>query len=167
VSVVDPRVRKATVGDVPELLRLRCLMLASMGQSPDEGGWQEQCRTDLRDRVRGVGPWSPDLWGGREATVAYVVDAADGLTASGIGWLQRQLPGPSNQQGLVGYIASMSTDPAHERKGHGTVILAALLAWFDNQGIGRVDLRATDAGRPLYEAAGFAQSGSHLERIRR
>lgn len=53
----------------------------------------------------------------------------------------------------------MSTEPAHQRRGHGRQVFTALMEWFASLEVPRVDLRATPDGRALYEAFGFRELG--------
>jgi GNAT superfamily N-acetyltransferase len=138
-----PAVRRAMPADAAEVTRLRGYMLEAMGVDVDsDPGWRGRCEQvfcELLDSPR---------------FVAFVIDGDEGLAATGTGWVDKRLPGPGSD-GLVGYVANMSTDPAHRRQGHARRILEALLAWFEAQGVHRVDLHATDEGRPLYEGYGF------------
>ncbi len=141
--------RRATPDDAPELTRLRALMYVAMGTDPgpDDHPWRTRCEADLRRRLGGDG------------FVAFVVEDDGVVVASGAGWLEEHLPGPTQPDGRRGHIASMSTDPDHRRRGHARAVFAALMMWFGEQGIPRVDLRATDDGRPLYEDFGFRVLG--------
>ena len=60
----------------------------------------------------------------------------------------------------------MTTEPrglteaeAARRRGHARRVLTGLMAWLDEQGVGRVDLRATPDGQPLYASLGFRVLG--------
>jgi GNAT superfamily N-acetyltransferase len=49
----------------------------------------------------------------------------------------------------------MSTEPSARRQGHARQVMTALLGWMADQGLPRVDLRATPDGQPLYASLGF------------
>lgn len=140
--------RRATVDDVPELIRLRRLMFESMehGSGGDDGGWQESCATYLERALRD----------GR-SLAAYVVDAPDGscLAASGIGTIEERLPAPARPHGRIGHVASMSTDPRWRRHGYARSVLHGLLDWFEAEGASRADLSASEEGLGLYLSEGF------------
>jgi GNAT superfamily N-acetyltransferase len=53
----------------------------------------------------------------------------------------------------------MSTHPSHRSKGYGRLVMKALMGWFEERDIPRVDLRATPYGQPLYESEGFVVLG--------
>jgi len=121
-------------------------MHEAMGDSLNDR-WRERCIEDFRRRL------------GTEDFVAYVVEDEGRVVSGGAGWLEEHLPSPYQLDARRGHIASMSTDPAHRRKGYGREVFEALMAWFTERGIARVDLRATPDGQPLYEAFGFRVLG--------
>ncbi|MGW2190856.1 GNAT family N-acetyltransferase, partial [Streptosporangium sp. NPDC001682] len=82
-----------------------------------------------------------------------------GLAACGIGLIFDRFPGPSLPDGRYGYIQGMTTDPRHRRRGHGRAIMGALLEWYRDSGIRRVDLHATSDAESLYRRLGFVDDG--------
>ncbi|MFF7457112.1 GNAT family N-acetyltransferase [Kitasatospora sp. NPDC008115] len=134
-------VRPAGPGDADELLRLRVAVLD--GEPLDER-WRSTFRDDLRDRLGR----DPDL-------LAYVVPAGGGLAACAIGIVYRGYRGPSHPTGRWGRIHTVVTDPAHRRRGHARAVTAALVEALGARGCGSVELRATEAGAPLYRTLGF------------
>ena len=52
-------------------------------------------------------------------------------------------------------IWAMGTAPEHQRQGAGRALLGAAMAHHRARGAARFYLGATEAGRPLYERAGF------------
>lgn len=58
--------------------------------------------------------------------------------------------------GSLGIVGNMIVDPAHRRRGVGAAILEAVIAFLDERGCSRMELSATDQGRPLYARFGFA-----------
>lgn len=138
--------RRATLDDAEALTRLRGLMHQAIGDElTDE--WAALCTTAFRRRLA------------TEEFRAYVVEADGVLVCSGVGWLEEHLPSPYLLDPRRGHVASMSTDPDHRRQGHARAVFAALMGWFGELGISRVDLRATEDGRPLYESFGFSLLG--------
>ena len=59
-------------------------------------------------------------------------------------------PGPRRA-----WILNMYTEPAYRRRGLAAQILQEVVGWCREQGLRQVFLQASDAGRPLYERAGF------------
>ena len=138
--------RRATPDDAEDLTRLRGLMHLSMGDEPSEV-WRAGCEQAFARRLA------------TDGFRAYVVDDGGQVVCSGAGWLDEHLPSPYLLSGVRGHIASMSTDPEHRRQGHARAVFAALMDWFHSLGVARVDLRATEDGRVLYEQFGFQVLG--------
>ena len=138
--------RRATVDDAGALTRLRGFMHAAMGDAPTEE-WAALCTEAFGRRLA-----SDDFR-------AYVVEDGGQVVAGGAGWLDEHLPSPYLLSGVRGHIASMSTDPEHRRKGYARQVFQALMDWFISLDVRRVDLRATEEGRVLYEQFGFELLG--------
>ncbi len=138
--------RRATPEDAEALTHLRGLMHEAMG-AVLVPTWQDATRAAFRRRLAG-----PNF-------AAYLVEAEDTVVSSGVGWLEEHLPSPGQVDGRRGHISSMSTAPAYRRQGHAREVLSALLGWFGEQGVPRVDLRATGDGQPLYASFGFRPLG--------
>jgi GNAT superfamily N-acetyltransferase len=138
--------RRATPNDAEALARLRGVMHTSMGDRLTDV-WYDECVAAFRRRTA------------TEEFRAYVVEVDGAVVSSGSGWFEEHLPSPYLLSGMRGHIASMSTDPEHRRQGYGRDVFAALMEWFTSIGIARVDLRATEDGRPLYESFGFTLLG--------
>ena len=140
--------RRATPADAEDLTRLRGLMHLAMGSAALPEEWRAACEAAFRRRLT-----EPDF-------VAFVVEEDDGhLVSCGAGWLEEHLPSPGQFDGRRGHIASMSTEAGSQRRGYARLVFGALMQWFADQDIQRVDLRATDDGRALYESFGFRVLG--------
>ena len=138
--------RRATPEDAEALARLRGFMHTSMGDDLSDE-WYVECVAAFRRRIA------------TEGFRAYVVEIDGEVVCGGAGWLDEHLPSPYLLSGTRGHIASMSTDPGHRRNGYARQVFAALMDWFHSLGITRVDLRATEEGRALYEQFGFKVLG--------
>jgi GNAT superfamily N-acetyltransferase len=136
------------VQDAADLTRLRGLMIAAMGGNPSTPGWVAACEQAFVRRLAAP-----------ESFAAWLVEVDDRAVSSGVGWLEEHLPSPGSFDGRRGHIASMSTEPAHQRCGYGRLVFTALMGWFADREVPRVDLRATEDGRRLYEAFGFRVLG--------
>ncbi|MFB7530977.1 GNAT family N-acetyltransferase [Streptomyces sp. NPDC056178] len=142
------RARRATVDDVPALVRLRGLMLADMGI--ETGGadapWRAASARWFTEQMR-----RPDMF------AAFLVDDPElGTVSSAVGACNVHAPSPANPSGLRGHVSNVSTDPRRRRRGHARVCLEALLTWFREETRATiVDLNATGDGAALYESYGF------------
>ena len=138
--------RRATPEDAKALTRLRGLMHESMGAELSDV-WRERCEAAFARRLT------------TEEFVAFVVEDDGEVVSGGAGWLEEHLPSPYLLDPRRGHIASMSTEPTHRRRGYARLVFEALLGWFGERDIARIDLRATDDGQPLYESFGFRTLG--------
>ncbi|NGM15352.1 GNAT family N-acetyltransferase [Verrucosispora sioxanthis] len=142
-------VRRASVDDARELVRLRAVMLGALdGAPPEPGEWQH---TALRTLRRQLPDPEADL-------AAYVVDAPGRpgtLAACAVGVVDLRLGGPADPSGRSGYVFNVATDPAYRRRGFSRVCLGALLDWFAERGVRTVELKASPEGEPLYRELGF------------
>ena len=139
--------RRATPSDAADLTRLRGLMHLSMGAASLPDAWRDACVEAFRRRLV-----TADF-------VAFGVEEEGRLVSCGVGWIEEHLPSPTQLDGRRGHIASMSTEPEWKRRGYARDVFGALLGWFGEQGVPRIDLRATEDGRPLYEEFGFRLLG--------
>jgi RimJ/RimL family protein N-acetyltransferase len=146
------QVRQATPDDAPELVRLRGIMLSSMsGDEPPPGPWQDHAELFLRTRLA-----QPDGF-----LAAFVVDRPAGpgkLAACAVGSIEHRLAGPDNPRGTAGYVFNVATDPDQRRRGYSRACMGALMAWFAQRDVRKVDLRASPEGEPLYASLGFART---------
>jgi GNAT superfamily N-acetyltransferase len=138
--------RRATPSDAEALTRLRGLMHEAMGDTLNEG-WRARCTAVYERRLA------------TDDFVSFVVEDEGVIVSGGSGWLEEHLPSPYQLDARRGHIASMSTEPDYKRRGYGRLVFEALMEWFAQRDIPRVDLRATPDGRPLYEAFGFRVLG--------
>ena len=154
---VGTRARRATTGDIDELIRLAAVMLAAMGHDPSPEGWREAARDLL----------PLDFEAGAKA--AFVIDHPDGggrLIASAAGSITQWFPTVFNADGRYGYVQWVATDPEFRRRGYSREVMVALLDWFRAERVAIVDLRATPEAEALYRSLGFTDVDTPLLRFR-
>lgn len=138
----------ATPGDAAELVRLRRLMFAAMRGRDEPGPWEDTARRQLEQQLaraeRNLG--------------AFVIDAAPHrLAACSVGTIEERLAAPVHPAGRFAFVFNVCTDPAHRRRGYARATTIALLDWFAERGVTRVDLHATPDAEAMYRALGFAE----------
>jgi ribosomal protein S18 acetylase RimI-like enzyme len=142
------QVRRATVADVSELVRLRGVMHDAMGVEHEGGRWQPACRRFLENELP------------RPTLAAYVADhpqQADRLAGCGFAIVTHRLASPRNPSGRHGYVQSMVVEPEFRRRGLARDIFDALMRWFADNDVPQVALHATADGEPLYRSFGFTE----------
>jgi GNAT superfamily N-acetyltransferase len=139
--------RFATTADIPELIRLRAVMIESVGSTFEGGPWQERCAEVL----------SVALTSGEMAAVVVDRPEGDGLAACGVGMVAQRLPSLGCEDGRYGFVQSMCTDERHRRQGLARAVFEGLMGWFAASGVTRVDLHASAMGEPLYRSFGFVE----------
>jgi GNAT superfamily N-acetyltransferase len=147
--------RRATPADAEELVRLRKVMQDShIGPNPDVS-WQPAAVDTLGKKLADP---AGDL-------TAFVVERPGGLAACAVGTIEYRLGGPGNPHGMSGYVFSVATDPDMRRRGYSRACMEALLAWFRERGVSKIDLRASSDGEPLYASLGFVRTPDPAMRL--
>lgn len=86
---------------------------------------------------------------------AWVARTDRQIIASGAMSLVSLVPVPGDLNRLVAYLHSIYTDPSHRHRHCAKKIVARAIRECRELGIRRVLLNASDAGRRIYEQAGF------------
>ena len=139
-----PAARLATAADAGEVVRLACVMFASMGQDDPGDAWRASAAEHFASRV------------GNDAIAAVVEHPTDArrLIASGSATVSTRLPTPRNPTGAYAYVQWVATDDDYRGQGCARAVMTTMLEWFDARG-SDVELHATPAGEPLYRSLGF------------
>ena len=147
-------IRPATPSDMATLLDFRMAMLADVfgagtGPRPDPADSREANERWIGEHFgHDFFAWMADLDGEPAASAALI-------------WFPHP-PGPINPAGLEAYILNVYTRPEARRMGLARALMERLVEEARAAGVGRIWLRASDDGRPLYEAMGF-RAGNYLQ----
>ena len=143
------RLRRATLNDLPILVRHRHQMWSDVGSRTEH----EITLHDRRYRR-----WAREQMKKRKL-LGLVAEVSDvGPVASGCLWFQPDHPRPVILEMDTPYIMSMYTEPAYRRKGLATLILRGLIDVARKRGYARVVLHASRKGRRVYSKLGFAST---------
>lgn len=146
---MEYRIRLATLDDVDHIVGHRYRMFREMGHGDPE--FQRSARPIYEQWLR------ERLGNGRYQ--GWLMLAPDDTIVAGVGlWLMDWPTGVVDLAPFRGYVFNVWTEPEHRRKGLSRRLMLALLAACKAQGINRVGLHASAAGRPGYEALGFVPS---------
>lgn len=139
-------IRKATVDDMELLLQWRMEVLHEVFAVPFE-----QPMDSLKEENRAY--YERELAsGGHIACFACVNGAVAGC--GGI-CLYREMPSPDNPSGKCAYLMNIYTRPQFRKQGIGKEIVAWLTTQAAKQGITKIYLETSKAGKPLYQGMGF------------
>jgi GNAT superfamily N-acetyltransferase len=138
-------IRKATLDDIPELLRHRQDMYADMGCNDAEAMSRmlETCEPYLATALA-----NGTLHG-------WLACAGEQVVAGGVLLISPWPSHPYDGQCRRASILNMYTDPAFRRQGIARRLIQTMIDWCRTQGFMNVTLHASDKGRPLYESLGF------------
>lgn len=119
-------------------------MFTAMGAEGTRA-WQPEARRWFAERLD-----SPDHG-------FFVVEADSEVVAGAVGAVRDAAPSPAVPHGRDVLISNVCTFADHRGRGFGRQAFDAVLAWTRGTGVGRAELMATEAGRVLYERAGFTE----------
>jgi GNAT superfamily N-acetyltransferase len=145
-------IRRAELGDLEAVLDLRIRMLRELDNVADESQLLALVEANRRYLAEKLPSRQFLSW---IAQVEGQVVAAGGLVPF------ERPPLIGNLAGLEGYVMNMYTLPAWRGRGLATRLLNEIIRYVKEQGGRRLWLRATEAGRGIYEKAGFVADGSH------
>jgi len=146
-------VRRVTPSDVAAWARLRTDFIR---QSPPPLAWDEV------QMEREIARWLAERLDSHHfaAYIAFLDGQPAGIGAATI----YDVPPAPGVSGTEAYISSMYTEPGLRGRGVARAVLAALVGFARDSGVrGRVWLRATEAGTPLYERAGFIARDYYMQ----
>ncbi len=96
----------------------------------------------------------------RDCLAALALDGGIVAAAAFLVMIERPAS-PAVPNGRLGDLGNVLTAPAYRRRGLASAVARLLIAEGERRGLSRVDLAATAAGRPVYEALGFEADDGH------
>ena len=142
-------IRRASVADVADLVRLRRMMFETMG-------FDDPAQLDAADAAAAA-YFTETIPAGRFHGWLAVTPTGVAVGSGGV-VIDQHLLGPSNLSGQIGHIMNLATAPRYRRQGFARRIMQAMLKWLAERGIQQVTLHTTDMGRSLYEELAAAKS---------
>ena len=145
------QIRVATRSDLETLLEFRMGMIGDIFAAGEgEPPWDHRAVRQANER------WLEAHMDGDFVAWLAEIDGMPAGTAA-ILWYPHP-PGPRSLSGLEAYILNVYTKPEFRRRGIARALMARVIAEARAVGIGRIWLRASREGRPLYEELGFGAS---------
>ncbi|MGZ4731138.1 MAG: GNAT family N-acetyltransferase [Terriglobales bacterium] len=141
----DVLIRQATPDDISALLRHRQGMYEDMGYNDPAAlsAMVSTCRPYLAAALA-----NGTLRG-------WLACAGEQIVAGGVVLISPWPSHPYDGQCRRATILNMYTDPPFRRQGIARRIMQTMIDWCRKEGFVRVDLHASEKGRPLYESLGF------------
>jgi GNAT superfamily N-acetyltransferase len=88
--------------------------------------------------------------------VGFIARTEKGQAAgSGCLWIKKEQPNPTHPRLEAPYLLSLFTEKRFQKKGVARLIVKTAIAWGKEHCFDRINLHATDVGKPLYEQFGF------------
>jgi GNAT superfamily N-acetyltransferase len=141
-------IRPATLSDIPEILRQRRRMYEDMDYA-DPGSLDEMSRLSSDYLHQAIPQGSFRAW----------LAVQDQHPVAGGAVLITSWPAhPYDLECRRATILNVYTDPDHRRRGIARRLMETIIAWCKREGLARVNLHASEAGRHLYESLGFEPS---------
>jgi len=125
------------------LVELRAEMFRAMGVDVSPAGWRDRAHRWFAERLD-----HPDYG-------IFVVETDVGVVAAAVGAVRDAAPSPADPEGRDVLVSNVCTFPAHRGAGHARRAFGAVMRWAGGTGVSRAELMATEAGRGMYERAGF------------
>lgn len=148
--------RRATIDDVPIISRQRIAMFHDMGFNDDAA----LERMDDAFCMWLTNKMTSGLYRGWFA----VSEAGEDVAGAGL-WLNEWIPHPYDPRTVRGYVLNVYTEKAHRKQGLAKRLVSEILDFCRERDIHVVALHASDEGRHIYEALGFAESNEMRIRL--
>lgn len=152
-GAADFVIRRATVDDIPALVRHRCEMFRDMNQLlPEAYPLLAEATTHYLAEVIPAGSYVAWLVTPRERPETVV--AGGGLQ------LRHIAPRPDEAGHLLklgpqGLVVNVYTEKEWRRSGLGELVMKTIIEWSRANGVVSLVLHSSSLGRPLYERLGF------------
>ncbi len=135
----------ASKDDIEELIQLRIAYMID-----DFGSVSEEEKEGMKKQL-------PDYFARKLGTELIAFVARDNGRIVSVAYLHI-IEMPANSillNGVYGDVLSVYTEPEYRGRGLCTTLMKNLVEYGKTLGLGRIDLKATDEGYPIYEKVGF------------
>ena len=147
-------IRKATVQDIEEIIRLRLELFKELGEVQSEQ--EEACVTTATRK------YLEEALSNNEFISFLALSNDKVISVSGMVLFKRP-PYLDNLKGLEAYIMNMYTVPQYRGQGLARKLLENCIEECKKIGVKRIWLHASDDGIPLYKKLGFSFKDNEME----
>ena len=153
-------IRKATLEDVDELVKLRIELLREISEVNEHytAKLNDDYIEKLADAIR---EYFTDKIPENEFLAWVAEDKGKIIASSGLVFHEKP-PIHGNLTGREAYIMNMYTVPAWRNKGLATTLLKEIIKFIKETNVQRIRLHATEAGKKIYEKMGFISDSSEM-----
>ncbi len=153
-------IRKATLEDVDELVKLRMELLREISEVNEHytAKLNDDYIAKLADAIR---EYFTDKIPENEFLAWVAEDKGKIIASSGLVFHEKP-PIHGNLTGREAYIMNMYTVPAWRNKGLATNLLKEIIKFIKETNVQRIRLHATEAGKKIYEKMGFISDSSEM-----
>ena len=146
----------ATQNDIEKLVRLRISYMID-----DFGSVSDEEREGMKKQL-------PDYFSRKLGTELKAFVARDNERIVSVAYLHIiEMPANSTLlNGLYADVLSVYTEPEYRGKGLCTALMKNLVEYGREIGLGRIDLKATEDGYPIYEKVGFKEKVNRYKDMR-
>ena len=146
----------ATQNDIEELVRLRISYMIDVFSSVSD------------EEREGMKKQLPDYFSRKLGTELIAFVARDNERIVSVAYLHIiEMPANSTLlNGLYADVLSVYTEPEYRGKGLCTALMKNLVEYGREIGLGRIDLKATEDGYPIYEKVGFKEKVNRYKDMR-
>ena len=149
-------IRKASTGDIEELVRMRMAYLqADYGEISEAE--KEQVESMLPNYF--CGHLNRDLF-------AYVACDGEHIAATVFLYISEKPANPHNLMGKMGEVLNVYTEPDYRRQGLSEQLIRKMLSDAGEWNLSAVILQSTDMGKALYKKVGFQEKISKYTAMR-
>lgn len=149
-------VEKANVADISLLVELRIAYLTE-----DNGSLDESIAAEIRQSL----PAYYEKHLGKDLQ-AYIIREGGSIVSCAFLIVVEKPMSPAFMSGKTGLVLNVYTRPESRRRGYARKLVEALLDDARDMGLTVVELKATDAGYPLYQSVGFADDKSKYHQMK-
>lgn len=147
---------QANISDLDELIRMRiAYMLDDFGSVSDNE--RDEMEKQLQDYfVRKLGT----------ELIAFVAKDSNRIVSAAYLHIIEMPANSTLLNGLYGDVLSVYTEPEYRSRGLCTKLMENLVAYGKERGLGRIDLKATSKGLPIYKKIGFSEKEARYTDMR-
>ena len=150
INKIKTNIREAIKQDIPRLGIHHRKMFEEIWEKKGESIDPSVCMEMERAYAKKM---KQELTGG--SCKAWVIESENRIVASGAITIASLVPTPKDLSSSVAYLHSIYTEKEYRNNNFANLIVERAIRFCRDNGIKRVFLNASEAGRPIYEKVGF------------